>query len=744
MVSIIPSPRFALRPTWVPHPSRSFEGWDITALRPEVDSAESNISQSYDRLRPIRRLTAAGPTYNAFQMRIRPPFVIFPLVLLLFGFHLRVAHAQTSPTPSIVTIDGLGKGTVDLSGPWRFHIGDDLRWAGPSINDAPGQDGWETILPDRPWGAQNHFAYTGFAWYRLHLRVTPAPDVKSGFQLLLPSLQDACEVYWNGRLVGRYGKLPPHPATPGLNAPAAFTLPDFRSGTLAIRVWNRPLGSSSGGDGGGIAQTPLVGDSKSIAAYIGTWNYNFLRATLYINSRNILYFLVALSAFVLWLRRRQETLLLWFSIFAICPAIWTSVYTMRLPVSSEFSGFVLQPLWALRNVALWFLLIDMLHLRSHRGLVRWAKILAAVSLTGSFLDGGLTYVPASLISPQSSAWIDGILTAITEPCQLYLLVLVAYGFRQKLDSVRWVLALSASLSQLLAVIIATAEQGRRFTHWTLAQHLSSPLFHLGPIYFNADTLLDLLVFLSIIYTVYHYIRDQQDRKAILEQELHSARELQQVLIPEKLPTLPGFSLSSAYLPALEVGGDFFQIIPLDGPAAGSTLIVLGDVSGKGLRAAMAVSLIVGAVRTLAETTSRPAEILAGLSRRLHGRLQDGFSTCLALRLDPDGACTLASAGHPAPYFNDKEIDLPGALPLGIDPATAYEEVVVHFNPGDRCALYTDGLLEARAPSGEIFSFERLQTLFASGADAAQASEAAVAFGQDDDITVLTLTRLANV
>ena len=104
-------------------------------------------------------------------------------------------------------------------------------------------------------------------------------------------------------------------------------------------------------------------------------------------------------------------------------------------------------------------------------------------------------------------------------------MLVANGFRQKLDSARWVLALSASLSQLLAVIVATARQGQRFTHWTLSQHLSSPLFHFGPIYFNADILLDLLVFLSIIYTVYHYIRDQQDRKAILEQELHSAREL---------------------------------------------------------------------------------------------------------------------------------------------------------------------------------------------------------------------------
>ena len=691
--------------------------------------------------RPPRGLDATG-TYNAFQMRNRLLSAMFPLVLLLFGFPLRLAHAQTSPAPSVVTIEGLGKGTVDLSGPWRFHIGDNMQWADPSINDTPGQGGWETILPDRPWGAQSHYAYAGFAWYRLNLRITAAPDVKTGFQLLLPRVEDAYEVYWKGRLVGHYGKLPPHPSSPILEGPAAFTLPDMQSGTLAIRVWKQPLGSSSAGDGGGIAQTPAVGDSKTIAAYIGDWNYKFLRGTLYINSRNILYFLVALAAFLLWLRRRNETLLLWFSIFAICPVIWTSITTMRLPVSSQFNQFMLQPLWALRNVALWFLLIELLHLRNRPALVRWAKILATVILIGSFLDGCLTYVPANWFSPQTGAWIDGFITLIIEPCQLYLLVLVANGFSQKLDRARWVLAVSVSLSQLLAVIVATAQQGQRFTHWTLPQLLSSPLFHLGPIYFNADILLDLLVFFSIIYTVYHYIRDQQNRKAVLERELHSARELQQVLMPEKLPTLPGYSISSVYRPALEVGGDFFQIIPLDGPAAGSTLIVLGDVSGKGLGAAMAVSLIVGAVRTLAETTSRPAEILAGLSRRLHGRLQGGFSTCVALRLDPQGGCILASAGHPAPYFNDKEIDLPGALPLGIDPAASYDEATVHFEPGDRCALYTDGLLEARAPNGEIFSFERLQSLFASGADAVEASKAAVAFGQDDDITVVTLTRLA--
>jgi serine phosphatase RsbU (regulator of sigma subunit) len=111
-----------------------------------------------------------------------------------------------------------------------------------------------------------------------------------------------------------------------------------------------------------------------------------------------------------------------------------------------------------------------------------------------------------------------------------------------------------------------------------------------------------------------------------------------------------------------------------------------------------------------------------------------------LRLDAGGACTLACAGHPTPYLNGREIELPGALPLGIDPAIVYEEVHLQINSGDRLALYTDGLLEARAASGEIFSFERLQSLFASDPDAARATEAAVAFGQEDDITVLALTR----
>jgi serine phosphatase RsbU (regulator of sigma subunit) len=192
-------------------------------------------------------------------------------------------------------------------------------------------------------------------------------------------------------------------------------------------------------------------------------------------------------------------------------------------------------------------------------------------------------------------------------------------------------------------------------------------------------------------------------------------------------------------PAQEVGGDFFQIIPLEAEHLGSTIIVLGDVSGKGLKAAMTVSLIVGSIRTLVETTASPAQILAGLNRRLAGRLDGGFATCIALRLDPDGLCTMAAAGHPAPFLNRQEIDLPGALPLGILPTTAYQEFPRPLQPGDYLALYTDGLLEARSASGELYGFDRLTILFGNHRSAEEASAAAVAFGQDDDITVLTLT-----
>lgn len=661
-------------------------------------------------------------------------------LLCLAGIAMNPIIALAEETIPVVSIEGLGQGLSRLDGPWQFHIGDDPRWASPDFNDAPNQSGWEMISPSRPWGSQGHYAYAGFAWYRLHLNITPKAGFSSEMQLVLPGVGDACEVYWNGVLIGRYGSLPPHPSWPAVNEPAVFRLPPPYVGTLALRFWKGGLGSSSSGEVGGLTEAPIVGDIESVQGYRGIWNYGFLTGTIYSDALNILYLLVGMSGIIVWLRRRNESLLLWFSIFAVCPAIWNSFYTMRIPISNQLASFLFQPLWQFRNVALWFLLIHLLHLRSRLRLVRYATILASISISAAFLDSCLIYIPETWLAQSTSAWIDGILTFIIAPCNLYLVVLAAVGFRKRLDSVRWILAVSASLSQLITVTAATAQQGQRFTHWTLAQKLYSPLFHFGPVYFTAQSLLDLLVFFSILYAVYRFISDQQTRKALLEQEMESARELQQVLIPERLSELPGYTISSAYYPAQEVGGDFFQIIPLQGTFEGSTLIVLGDVSGKGLRAAMAVSLIVGAARTLAENSGCPAQILSGLTRRLLGRLQGGFTTCIAVRLDPSGKCTFANAGHPAPFLNDREIELPGALPLGIDQSTVYSEISLQTHPGDRITLYSDGLLEARAASGEIFGFDRLQALLATTRDANAALSAAIEFGQEDDITVLTLTR----
>jgi serine phosphatase RsbU (regulator of sigma subunit) len=238
------------------------------------------------------------------------------------------------------------------------------------------------------------------------------------------------------------------------------------------------------------------------------------------------------------------------------------------------------------------------------------------------------------------------------------------------------------------------------------------------------------------------MQDTMHRQGSMEQELKSARELQHVLIPRKLPELQGFAVTSAYRPAQEVGGDFFQIIPLEGANTGSTIIVLGDVSGKGLKAAMAVSFIVGTVGSLAKFTSSPGKLLAELNQRLFGRLDGGFTTCVALRIDTDGHCAVASAGHPAPFLNRSELEIEGSLPLGIIPGVAYPETRLDLREGDHIVMYTDGLLEARNAKGELFSFERLNALFSTRPGAAAASGVAVQFGQDDDITVLTVTRLA--
>jgi serine phosphatase RsbU (regulator of sigma subunit) len=124
-----------------------------------------------------------------------------------------------------------------------------------------------------------------------------------------------------------------------------------------------------------------------------------------------------------------------------------------------------------------------------------------------------------------------------------------------------------------------------------------------------------------------------------------------------------------------------------------------------------------------------------------GRLQNGFVTCLVIRIGSDGACMAASAGHPPPFVGDHEIYLAPAVPLGLDPDARYEKQPFDLKVGSRLTVYTDGLLEARNSDGELFGFKRLEKLISLRPDAKEAVDTAVEFGQDDDITVLTVTRL---
>jgi serine phosphatase RsbU (regulator of sigma subunit) len=119
-----------------------------------------------------------------------------------------------------------------------------------------------------------------------------------------------------------------------------------------------------------------------------------------------------------------------------------------------------------------------------------------------------------------------------------------------------------------------------------------------------------------------------------------------------------------------------------------------------------------------------------------GRSQGGFTTCLAAHFTAEGELTLANAGHPAPYLNGEEISIPGALPLGIVPHAQYEITTVPLAPGDRLTFISDGVVEAQSRSGQLFGFDRTKSI--SRRPAAQIAESARAFGQLDDITVVTI------
>lgn len=220
-------------------------------------------------------------------------------------------------------------------------------------------------------------------------------------------------------------------------------------------------------------------------------------------------------------------------------------------------------------------------------------------------------------------------------------------------------------------------------------------------------------------------------RAAYAAELQAASSVQQLLLQGGSRSIPGFDVRSVYLPASEVGGDFYLIYP--GPD-GALIAIIGDVSGKGLTAAMRVALILGALRR--ESSFEPAEILASLNNALVAQGQLGFTTALCIRVAHSGEFALANAGHIPPYLGGNEFETPPALPLGLIDDQVYATRRGRLAIGEQLMLLSDGVPEARSADGELYGFSRLPALTRGTAE--QVAEAARAFGQEDDITVVSI------
>ena len=647
----------------------------------------------------------------------------------------RQSTARADPAP-ILAVEHIGRGAVPIDGEWQFHLGDDMGWAAPSYDDSE----WERITANKTWGAQTHPSYTGFAWYRRHLYIPASPFPNRKLAILMPPVESAYEIYWNGEKVGNQGVLPPG-AVWYYQHRESFALPSpsgAERGLLAIRTWRAPLSSISPDNSGGLTAPPLIGGTAVIAAKVGEADFLRLNASLFGRALSFFFLLIGTVSFFAWLEDREKKLYLWFAIWLLGEVAYFYLHSIHMiewlpyPILGGLRTVVL----SIADCSLFLLLLYLFDLEDNGRLLRWTWAAVAIHLGFGLADAVqfLNWRDAGRIMQ----WLNAVVTAVWTLPQLMVFVLVYQGLKRKLDLPRKLVAVAALLLYLWDFARVVSSQGIRFTHWSLHDRITGPLFSLAGVEVTSGQILEALLLISLAYALMRYAMEQSKHEEALEMELKSAREVQQVMIPEALPKVAGYAIHSVYQPAQEVGGDFFQIISL---ADESSLVVLGDVSGKGLKAAMNVALIIGTVRTLAEFERDPKEILTGLNRRLVGRMQGGFTTALLLKLDYSGHCTLANAGHLPPFLNGNEFALNESLPLGIIAEAEFADQSFMLQRGDRLILYTDGVPEARDKRGELYGFERTRTLVSNNSSAESIAQAASDFGQEDDITVLTIEPL---
>jgi serine phosphatase RsbU (regulator of sigma subunit)/predicted ester cyclase len=252
-----------------------------------------------------------------------------------------------------------------------------------------------------------------------------------------------------------------------------------------------------------------------------------------------------------------------------------------------------------------------------------------------------------------------------------------------------------------------------------------------------------------------HLEQEVRKRERVEHDLRVARSIQQASLPKEVPTLEGWQISPYYQPAREVGGDFydFHLLP-----EGRLGLVVGDATGKGVSAALVMSTTCGMLRLAAQSHYSPAEMLQGVNEVLFPNIPSNmFVTCFYAILNPkNGHLVYANAGHDLPYLHRKgeaeELRARG-MPLGLMSKMSYEEKETTLHVGEAALLYSDGLVEAHDPEGEMFGFPRLRALLAEHSAEEERlvgdflmeelySFVGEGWEQEDDITLLTLKRSA--
>lgn len=604
---------------------------------------------------------------------------------------------------------------------WQMHIGDD---PGCAAVEAQGCTLQKYFFDTSRYGVE---------WQRIEVTLPPnLLERQQQLGLVVQGEDPVYEVFANGQFIGGSGSFRtnqgPQDSRTVLKMPAS--LPADGHITIAIRKLNLHSYLPASGLDPAIAplsQTQTVMDEDTMAYLRTNWQHYLCFA------------LLACTGLVFFLLYSVNTRLreyFWLG------ALLVLLFMFRLGELASVLDFGV-PSWAgvvnynFGNGVQTLIIIEFVFSFLGRPVPRFfrlVEICGALSILNVFLLAPFVYQAVfPLVSVIGPIVIHtfGVTILLAILSQLFL---VPMCFRSKLTEMRWIGA---------AVLFLTVVEGRWQAGWSLS--LGFPqYFHWGALDFDLRPVAWLLFAIVMLIAMTFRLRRIQDRNREVEQEMAAARSVQQILIPDQLPSIPGLTIESAYLPAQEVGGDFFQILPIRNaadPERPSAFIVLGDVSGKGLKAAMTVSLIVGTLRTSAIHCTGPAQLLDEVNRSLLGR-SDGFATCLVLMFQPSGKLTVANAGHPNPYLDGVEIQTEANLPLGLDAEVQYAEMTFQFGPNSFCTLVTDGVVEATSSSGELYGFER--TLAISKQSAKTIAETARRFGQQDDITVLSATRIGGV